>query len=97
MGHGDYANYSRTEYQRLLYRNKKAYLVSLAGGKCVKCGYSECLAALGFHHINPEEKDCGKNSISSMRLDRAIGEIKKCILVCANCHAEIHYKLKGEV
>lgn len=67
-----------------------------AGGKCSLCGYSKCLSALHFHHTSDDKID------DVARLARLAGarkteefldaEIKKCILVCANCHAELHNK-----
>jgi len=66
----------------------KRELVKAAGGKCVKCGYDKCVASLDFHHVNPEEKDPTPFFDS---LNKGLKEIKKCILVCSNCHREIHF------
>ena len=78
---------------RITNRNRKAYLVALAGGKCIKCGYSKSLRVLQFHHINPDEKD---SNVSQLRTEKAVEEIKKCILLCANCHIELHEELQLE-
>ncbi len=65
----------------------------LLGAKCIICGYSKCQNALHFHHIDPKTK---KFTVSdafarkSYSQEEVETEIKKCILVCANCHAEIH-------
>lgn len=69
----------------------KERAVYVLGGKCACCGYNKCIEALEFHHLNPEEKDFsfGENTNRSWMKTRE--EIKKCILVCANCHREIHY------
>lgn len=69
-------------------RQIKIECVKQMGGKCVICGYNKCPASLDFHHINPEEKEFGVsgNNYSKSRIDN---EIKKCILVCKNCHGEI--------
>ena len=67
-----------------------------AGGKCSICGYDRCLSALHFHHPNGDGK--GENpSIILMYYRTHKGTpveevIKKWVLVCANCHAEIHEK-----
>jgi transposase len=70
-------------------RNKKE-LVEAAGGCCILCGYDRYYGALHFHHLEPEEK---KFALSHRGLTRArvtrIEEAKKCVLICANCHAEI--------
>jgi 5-methylcytosine-specific restriction endonuclease McrA len=58
------------------------------GGKCMLCGYSRCTSALQFHHINPFEKDKDLSRYSSWKTAKE--ELKKCVLVCSNCHSEIH-------
>lgn len=68
----------------------KERAVEYMGGKCVICGYFKCIKALEFHHINKEEKDFTIGSNTSIAWERVKNEIKKCILVCANCHREIH-------
>jgi 5-methylcytosine-specific restriction endonuclease McrA len=66
------------------------------GGCCSKCGYSKCLAALQFHHIEPINKKFGiTEALRSSKLKYSMEEIQKesekCILLCANCHLELHY------
>jgi len=62
------------------------------GGKCVRCGYDKCMAALEFHHLDPTIKDTIISS-DSITLEKAIEESKKCILICSNCHKEFHANL----
>lgn len=72
-------------------RKLKEMAVTYKGGKCEKCGYNECIAALDFHHLNPLEKDFSIGNKGYTRSWENIKkEIDKCILVCANCHREIH-------
>ena len=82
-------------------RKNKKILVEEHGGKCKICGYNRYYGSLQFHHIDPTTKSFGvsdggiSNGISRMR-----EESKKCILLCANCHAElengiIELKIKG--
>ena len=62
--------------------------------KCQICGYNKCYQALEFHHINPKEKEFNIAQMlrqSSILNENIIKEeLKKCILVCSNCHREIH-------
>jgi hypothetical protein len=71
-------------------RRAKLTLVEEAGGRCVACGYDRCVAALHFHHVDPSEK---RFAIGGRGLARAMEDLreeaKKCVLVCANCHAEV--------
>ena len=83
------SNYDTTKENRY---KKKKLLVEYKGGKCEICGYDKCLAALEFHHIDPDKKDFSISS-SSKSIDELKLEADKCILVCANCHREIHNNL----
>lgn len=58
-------------------------------GKCHRCGYNKCVAALEFHHIDPSKKDTIVSS-DSITIEKAIEESKKCVLLCSNCHKEFH-------
>lgn len=65
--------------------------VQYKGGMCEKCGYNKCISALEFHHLDPKEKDINISGIKSMDFDKYKAELDKCILLCANCHREIHF------
>lgn len=71
-------------------RRAKERLVEEAGGKCRLCGYDRYQGALQFHHLDPSEKAF---SLSRRGCTRAFAELKleaaKCVLLCANCHAEV--------
>jgi len=73
-------------------RKKKQNFVNHFGGKCSKCGYDRCVNALEFHHNGDVDKeDSPSNVIMHWSWDRALDELSKCILVCSNCHREIHH------
>ncbi len=72
---------------------KKNKLVKYFGGKCSICGYDKCVNALEFHHKNPKEK--GDTLSRNITFKKMLKEAKKCILVCTNCHREIHAKEWG--
>ena len=72
----------------------KKLAIEYKGGKCVNCNYSKCVSALEFHHLNPTEKDFNLGSIKAYVFnDKIKRELDKCILVCSNCHREIHEEL----
>lgn len=71
-------------------------MVDAFGGKCICCGYDKCNSALEFHHINPEEKDFsfGAAMASPKAWSSLVVELRKCVLLCSNCHREVHAGLK---
>jgi hypothetical protein len=62
------------------------------GNKCQRCGYSRCSAALEFHHLDPAKKEFTISN-ANFKLKDALRETKKCILLCSNCHRELHAQL----
>lgn len=86
-------NMSHAQAVTIKRRAIKKALIEYKGGKCERCGYDKCMRALEFHHLDPSEKDFGisKNLCKSMEKQKA--EVDKCILLCSNCHAEVHQEL----
>jgi hypothetical protein len=79
-------------YVALNRRKMKQKALKYKGGKCEICGYNKSMRALGFHHNNGN-KDFGIAQAGCTRSwEKIKKELNKCILVCANCHAEIHDK-----
>ena len=74
-------------------KRKKIELVKYKGGRCEKCGYDKSISALCFHHLDPDQKDFSI-SCKSYSIERLKKEVDKCILVCANCHIELHDEIK---
>lgn len=71
-------------------RKVKRILVDEAGGRCALCGYDRCIAALHFHHLDPSSKKFHLSMHGAARsLASARVEMAKCMLLCANCHAEV--------
>ena len=72
--------------------NRKLNLIQKFGGKCSVCGYKKNSSALDFHHLNPKDKSFALDlrSLSNRKQSMIDAEISKCILVCRNCHSELH-------
>jgi hypothetical protein len=76
-------------------RKIKQLSIEYKGGGCERCGYNKCSRALEFHHLDPSEKDFGIGHKGYTRSwEKVKKELDKCIMVCANCHAEIHEELE---
>jgi transposase len=70
-------------------RKVKETLVAEAGGKCRLCGYSRCIAALEFHHLDPTTKKFGLSRRGARNIAMLRSEARKCVLLFSNCHAEV--------
>lgn len=83
-------NYYEKQKERAL--SRKMELIELRGGKCEMCGYAKNISALEFHHLNPDDKcfQLDSRHLSNTNKSKILEEVNKCILVCANCHRELH-------
>ena len=73
---------------------KRKYEIFISrGGKCEMCGYNKNLSALEFHHLNPKEKETclDVRKLSNSNLENLEKDLSKCILLCSNCHRELHH------
>lgn len=67
----------------------RSMAIEYKGGKCIFCGYNRCPEALDFHHLR--DKKFGISAGGYTRAwDVVRAELDKCILICANCHRELH-------
>lgn len=65
------------------------------GGRCQRCSYDRCAEALEFHHLTSAQKDFGISSKGYTRSwEKIRAELDKCVLLCANCHREVHSSLQ---
>ncbi len=55
---------------------------------CSLCGYNKCNRALEFHHLKTKERDISK--ITSPEILKQEFENNPIVLLCANCHRELH-------
>lgn len=71
-------------------KNRKADIIKTMGGKCCVCGYDKCQSALDVYHIDKSKKQFQVSKTLNMKWERVAQELMGCVLVCANCHREIH-------
>lgn len=83
---------SRKDFIKEVRLHSKKIMTLVMGGRCCICGYKKCTQALEFHHINPDEKDFHFNKIviTKKSWSKICNELRKCVMLCANCHREIH-------
>ena len=84
---------NRQEQKKKKGRKIRLDLIKYLGGKCQKCGYCKNSAVLTFHHVEEKTKKfkLDMRSCSNRSLVKLYAEAKKCILLCANCHTELHH------
>jgi len=74
----------------------KAAAIQLLGGKCQQCGWTGDQAAMQFHHLDPHKKDFIIGAVGNKSWDSIMSEMKKCVLLCANCHMIEHTTKRGD-
>jgi len=85
----------RAEYLKMAVakrrRKIKDMIIAYKGGRCVVCGYRKYTGALDLHHIDGSRKEFGLSACGLTRSwKKTKAEADKCVLVCANCHRELH-------
>jgi hypothetical protein len=84
--------YSAYQHNRLATKKKDA--IKYKGGKCEKCGIQHAgnnAAIFDFHHKDPAMKDADWGKWRAWNKERLLGELDKCMLLCANCHRMEHF------
>lgn len=70
----------------------------ILGSTCVCCGYGsgEKSKVIVFHHVDPSQKrfPLGGGNLSNRSWNEIENEVRKCVAVCQNCHAEIHFGIR---
>jgi hypothetical protein len=79
----------RTERRKEL-GQKRIEFVNSKKVRCQFCGYDKCKAALDFHHLDGDAKHTSIGLLRTSREDKLMAEISKCVVLCSNCHRELH-------
>lgn len=88
----EYGKKQTSKFVAVHRRRLKLRIVEYLGGKCSRCGYDKCRAALNAHHKDPSTKSFGLSAKGITRSWETVkAEADKCILLCANCHMEEHW------
>lgn len=70
--------------------SRKDRMIAYKGGRCQICGYNRCNRSLTFHHMDPSVKKLGFAGNHSRKWSVIQAELDKCLLLCHNCHNEVH-------
>lgn len=82
------------DYMKKRRQNRRKYFIQLLGGKCRNCGGTKNLE---FDHINPKNKSHDYNAIEDRPMNMIETEIKKCQLLCRDCHKDKTLKNKEHI
>jgi len=92
------SNCERENYKgKLSSTEAKQRAVELLGGECNFCGYSLCMSALEFHHVDGASATTKNLQISDITMKNffeVVDEILLCKLICTNCHLIHHFEEK---
>jgi len=82
----------RSEATQRWREKTKKRVIEAMGGACVICGYNKCDKVMCLHHLDPSQKELslGRALSNPAAWEKIVIELRKCILVCSNCHGEIH-------
>jgi 5-methylcytosine-specific restriction endonuclease McrA len=81
----------RLSYRRTYRERNRERAIALLGGACADCGGTFHRAAMDFHHVDGRDDDKNISWIHSWKSLEE--ELKKCVLLCANCHRVRHFVL----
>lgn len=84
---------TKSERTQLWRKRNKQRLIQAFGGACGCCGYFQCSEVFEFHHLDPTQKETSwgyLNRLGGGSWEKLRTEMSKCIMVCSNCHKEIH-------
>jgi hypothetical protein len=77
-------------YNLKLGQQKRLRAIQELGGCCQVCGFSEYSCSLDIHHLDPTSKAPNFHALRGWSWERIVSELKKCVLLCKNCHSAIH-------
>jgi ribonuclease HIII len=89
----EYQNYYK-KWAKTDRKNNQLVLYNLKINGCSICGYNKCMKSLHFHHVVEKNKKFNITA-QNMPLKNFFDEMQKCVLLCANCHYEIHTEEKN--
>ena len=66
--------------------------------KCSNCSENH-IACLDFHHMNTFKKDFSISVATQLGISMTTlkEELRKCIILCSNCHRKLHYKEDNKI
>lgn len=95
---GGYCKKCSNDYHTNRVKEVKIKMIEHMGGECTRCSLKLIdthYAVFDFHHKDPKEKDEVFKGLKMKKWETIEKELKKCVLVCSNCHRLIHAEMGG--
>lgn len=92
----NYKSYSHKDHNIALLWAKKISAIKYLGGECSSCGNSN-IFHLSFHHLDPTAKEDSIRHFLKRTWSKITAELDKCILLCRNCHQELHFNKNYDI
>ena len=85
-------DFGRSRHREVeLRRQRKLRAVRYMGAICQGCARDGSAAIFEFHHVDAASKEYGISQAGfPYRWERVLVELAKCVMLCANCHREVH-------
>ncbi|MBD3841941.1 MAG: hypothetical protein IE909_08660 [Campylobacterales bacterium] len=61
------------------------------GRRCIICSLETTIPLYELHHFDKQAKESNVSRIMHHSWAKVEKELRKCVLVCSNCHKTIHY------
>ena len=74
-------------------RNREFVRDQKESGECLRCGEKRWYV-LDYHHVDGKEESIQVIAHRGHSIKKIKEEIEKCVLLCANCHREVHYEMR---
>lgn len=85
--------YKHRKHKEYIQKNRDFINLYKSHCRCLVCSESH-IRCLEFHHIDPTKKRWAvADSVTHDSLKRLKEEIRKCVVLCANCHCKVHNNL----
>lgn len=78
---------SQQRYHRKHYKERLSAMKRRFGNKCCYCSYDSFPEILVFAHKHDTEKYAAVSTLTRASMKKLEAELKKCMLLCPNCHA----------
>lgn len=92
-----YYEQNKEKHQKAINKNRSRYVArntKLVNEIKIECGCCLCdeseFCCLDFHHVRDKERPISKLVKGGWAWKSILEEMRKCIIVCSNCHRKIH-------